>query len=375
MVRQTTYFPSLLRIYFFKYFFFDKGARMRTRQSQTQHVRKDKEEEDEYDPIPSSPPKNSNKPDIVFDFGFPKETIRSVAQISAPGTSWVFWVGFAIASYFHESYFSQVVIILGAWFAVQVAAGILDDDFKNDLFWSIFSMVAYLIGYLFAGSFYSLAKLWWEVSRGHLSAATIENIRQCKIVANTTVEAMSCTSPIFTENGWLLMRWMTTWPISLTHTLFDNPIHTLATLIYTSLRMRYIRVMFSAIDVLDARTTGGDPLTWSIVAIYFAYFLGYLLVGYAWAHAKLFIDVWQGSFSPSLDQQVRDAYERKIGYWAFVKQIKWHVTSWMIVWPFSIFYTLLRHPLRILVDFVYELSQRKLAWIVEMAMFWRMKKD
>lgn len=348
---------------------------MRTRQSQP---RKDKEEEDESifcsSPPPSSPPKN-HKSDIVFDFGSPVETLRSVAQISAPGTSWVFWIGFAIASYFHESYFSHVVVILGVWFAVQVAAGVLDDDFKNDLFWSIFSMGGYLIGYLFAGSVYSISKLWWEISSGHLSAATIDQIRQCKLVANTTAEAMTCTSPIFTENGWLLMRWMTTWPISLAHTIFDNPIHTLATLIYTSLRMRYIRVMFSAVDALDAHLTGAEPITWSIVAIYFAYFFGYILIGYAWAHAKLFIDVWQGSFSPSLDQQVRDAYDRKIGYWAFVRQIKWHVTSWMIVWPFSIFYTLLRHPLRILVDFVYELSQRKLAWIVEKAMFWRMKKD
>jgi hypothetical protein len=76
-----------------------------------------------------------------------------------------------------------------------------------------------------------------------------------------------------------------------------------------------------------------------------------------------------------LDAQVRAVYERKDSYWDFVKQIKWHVTQWMLTWPLSIVYTLLRHPLRIVVDFVYQLSHRKYMWIVGKAMDTRMNKQ
>lgn len=351
------------------------------RSTRATYARKEKEEEGE-DSSPllqsAAPQQSSPKPDVVFDFGFnlsPKETIRSVAEVTAFGASWVFWLGFAVAAYFHESYFSHVAILLGVWYVLQIVAGILDDDFKNNLFWSIVSMIGHLVGYLLVGSFYSISKLWWEISNGHLNPIVIEQIRQCKLISNTTTAAVTCTGPIFTENGWLMMRWMTTWPVSLVHTILDNPIQTLATLIYTSLRMRYIRVMFSAIEILDAKIVGGETTSWSTVAIYFAYIFGYFAIGYAWIHIKLFIDVWQGALPPSLDKQVKDAYERKIGYWEFVKQIKWHATQWMLIWPVSIFYTLLRHPFRIIVDLVYDLSIRKFTWIVEKAMFWRMKKD
>lgn len=347
---------------------------MRTRQSQTQQPRKDKEEDGSIlcSPPPPSSLKNPAKPDIVFDFDSPVETLRSVAQISAPDFSLIFGVFIIAITYFHEYHFTKVAVVLSVWFTVQIVAHSMNDDFKNDLFWNILTLLGNFVLYLFCGYIWSMAKLYIDIRQGHLDPTLITRIREC-----VSTDQTGCIIPLLMDMKWMIVRWMTTWPISLVRTLLRDPFNITIDFIYTSSLRRYYAIMGSAIGALDMHDSlSTDAATsWSTVVIYLAYVVGYFAIGYVWTHVKLFVDVWQGALPLSLDQQVRDAYDRKIGYWAFVKQIKWHVTSWMIVWPFSIFYTLLRHPLRILVDFVYELSQRKLAWIVEKAMFWRMKKD
>lgn len=174
----------------------------------------------------------------------------------------------------------------------------------------------------------------------------------------------------------MIVRWMTTWPINLAYTLSRDPLQIITDLIYTWSHQRYFAIMSSAIRAHDvSHGTAAAAASWTDVATIMAYILTYFLLGYAWTHVKLFIDVWQGALPASLDAQVREVYTRQASYWEFVKQIKWHVTQWLLTWPLSIIYTLIRHPLRILIDFVYELSQRKYVWIVGRAMNARMKKQ
>lgn len=322
---------------------------------------KDKEEE------------NSNNGEVVLQFNSPRETLGVIARATAPELSLVFCLGFAAVAYFHESHFAHVSILLGVWLAVQLAFNVLDnDDFKSDMFWSVFSLLGNVLFYLFLGYCWSMVKLYLDVWQGHLDPALINRIRTC-----VGTDETGCVIPLLLEMKWMIVRWMTTWPVSLAYTLSRDPLHIVTELIYTWSRQRYFAIMASAIKAHDLASSSSETpeTSWAAVLVWFAYVFGYFVIGYAWTHAKLFIDVWQGALPASLDARVRDVYERKASYWEFVKQIKWLVTQWMLTWPLSIVYTLLRHPLRIVVDFIYELSQRKYAWIIGKAMETRMKKE
>lgn len=299
------------------------------------------------------------------------ETFYIIARATAPEFSILFFIAFAIVAYFHESHFVYVAIFMSVWLTIQLAFNVLDDNFRNDLFWNVFSLLGNVIFYLFLGYLWSMVKLYLDVWQGHLDPTLIARIRMC-----VSTQEAGCVIPLLLDMKWMIVRWMTTWPASLAYTLSRDPIHIITELIYTWSRQRYFAIMASAIkahDISDSLDNNGA--SWTTLATWFSYLLAYFVLGYVWTHAKLFIDVWQGALPASLDSKVRDVYERKASYWEFVGQIKWLVTQWMLTWPLSIVYTLLRHPLRILVDFVYQLSQRKYAWIVGKAMETRMKKD
>lgn len=325
---------------------------------------------------PPLPPKEKEEEqDTILEFPLrsPRETLRLVARATAPELSIFFCIGFAAVAYFHESHFAHVAIFLAVWLIVQLSFNVLDDDFRNDLFWNVFSLLGNVVFYLFLGYLWSMVKLYLDVWQGHLDPALIARIRTC-----VSTDESGCVVPLLLDMKWMIVRWMTTWPASLAYTLSRDPLHIITELIYTWSRQRYFAIMASAIkahDISDSSLDNNGGASWTTLTIWFSYLLAYFVLGYAWTHIKLFIDVWQGALPPSLDSKVRDVYERKASYWDFVKQIKWLVTQWMLTWPLSIVYTLLRHPLRILVDFIYELSQRKYAWIIGKAMETRMKKE
>lgn len=308
---------------------------------------------------------------FLFPEKSPVELIRIIAHVTAPDLSLFFCIAFAIVAYFHESYFSYVAVFLSAWLLIQLISNVLDDDFKNDLFWNIFSLFGNLVFYLFLGNCWCMLKLYLDIWRGHMDPILMDRIRTC-----VTTDEVGCVIPLFMDMKWMIVRWMTTWPINLVYTLSRDPLQIITDLIYTWSRQRYFTIMASAVRAYDVtQLSNGGATTWSDVAVFSAYILIYLVLGYAWTHVKLFIDVWQGALPASLDAQVRDVYNKQTSYWEFVKKIKWHVTQWLLTWPLSIIYTLIRHPLRILADFVYELSQRKYVWIVGKAMNARMKKN
>jgi hypothetical protein len=326
--------------------------------------------------------------DTVIDFFGPVEQgFRSVARITAPELSVPFLLGFVAVAYFHESYFRETALILGAWLVIQLTAHTLNDDFKTQLFWSIFSLCGHVIFYLFCGSLWSGAKVYLDLWQKHMDPYWVDRIRQCThgvvaVGANASATAAAadaadapCVGPLLFDMKWMMVRWMTTWPVSMAYTLTRDPLNILTDLIYRSLRHRYFTIMVSGLAALDSENQHVAPASWTGILTIFAYIFGYLAIGYAWTHVKLFFEIWQGALPASLDAQVRDVYARKSSYWEFVMQIKWHVTMWMLTWPISMVYTVLRHPLRILADFIYQLSVRKYVWIVSKAMDIRMKQD
>jgi hypothetical protein len=181
-----------------------------------------------------------------------------------------------------------------------------------------------------------------------------------------TSVASGAFGTVLLEMKWTIMRWMVTWPASLIYTLSRDPLRIITELLFEWSKQRWAYIISLAIQHHDQ--PDHSPASWATVAMWFGYIFAYLIVGYLWTHVKLFIDIWQGALPPSLEAEITEVYQRNASYWAFVQRIKALVFQWMITWPFSIVYTILRHPCRMFVDLVYKLSQRKYAWIAGKAM-------
>lgn len=189
---------------------------------------------------------------------------------------------------------------------------------------------------------------------------------------------------IVLELKWNIVRYMTLWPVSLVHTLSSDPLRILTDVIFSWSRQRYASIIRMALSAYDRdHSSGGlgagqhlDPsadmsmLLWTAATIF-----AYALIGFIWCHVKLFIDVWQGTLPPAFEKEVRAIYAGDKNYWQFALKIKWLVISWLVTWPFSIAYTLLRHPFRIVAEMLYKLQQRKFVWIIKRAMDAREKQE
>jgi hypothetical protein len=64
---------------------------------------------------------------------------------------------------------------------------------------------------------------------------------------------------------------------------------------------------------------------------------------------------------------------KKGSYRDFILEIKWIVLQWMFTWPFSVAYNVIRHPMRLLAEFIYQLSERKYIWVTQKAVDMRNK--
>jgi hypothetical protein len=207
-----------------------------------------------------------------------------------------------------------------------------------------------------------MAKLYIDLWQGHLDVKLMDQARLCV----TPQGPEGCLLAFLLEMKWNIVRWMTTWPISLIHTISRDPLKIFTDLIFEWSRQRYLFIIKAALSAHDDQNFS-TPLWYYPVGV-----VAYFIIGFIWTHVKLFMDVWQGSLPPTLDAEVQDIFQKQSGYLGFVLKIKWLVIQWMITWPMSILYTLLRHPFRILADFIYHLTQRKYVWIVEKAMDTRM---
>jgi hypothetical protein len=314
----------------------------------------------------------------MFDGVSPLKIVSIAADLTTPDVSLIFLLLFGVLAYFHEDHFAYTSIALLCWAALQVANYSIQEDFRSSIFWSVLGLLGNFAFYLFLGYAWSFAKLYLEILQGHYKTEILACVMLSHIGdAGTLVPTSYGTECIFNfilSLKWQIARWTITWPMSVAHTLTRDPLRVFTDLAFEWSRQRYVWIVTSALAASEqSPSSSSSPLTaaaWTI-----AYAGAYALIGYAWTHIKLFIDVWQGALPPTLDAEVNDLYTRKQSYWDFVRKIKWHVIQWMITWPVSMIYTIARHPLRMLADLIYRLSQRKYMFIVSKAMEMRMKQE
>lgn len=239
------------------------------------------------------------------------------------------------------------------------------EDFYQNVFWSIFSILGQIMFYLLIGYIWIHIKLYLDVWLGHLPTDFHNGLTQCSTF-DDKLDMASCFMNQLLEHKWLLSNWMLTWPISAVYTLSRDPLQLITDVAFEWSKERYVYIITSA---LSADTSDIH------IGFIFLYFFGYLFMGYIWTHIKLFVDVWQGSLPKRLDEHACAVYNGDKNYWSFVIEIKWLIMSWTIMWPFSLVYTLLRHPMRIMAEFIYKLSQKKYVAITDKAMEMRFKEE
>lgn len=282
-----------------------------------------------------------------------------VSFYTSPNFSFPFILLFVLVTYFHESHLTPMGVLVGAWIVIQFTSFVIKEDFRNDLFWSIFRLIGNLIFYLFIGYLWSMAKLYLDIWQGHLNEELMSKIRVCI----SDQGQAGCVFSILSELKWCIVQWMVTWPVSIAYTISRDPFRVITDFIFEASRKRYLYIITSAMHARDStEIQDTDLLSWAL------YFIGYMSIGYVWSHIKLFVDIWQKSLPPSLEQQARAVYAGDRNYWDFALQIKWLIIEWMITWPFSIVVTTLRHPVRIFADLIFRLSQSKYVWIIGKAM-------
>lgn len=291
--------------------------------------------------------------------------VSFAADLTSPDVSLIFLALFAAVAYFHEQNFAYTTIAIGCWVAIQVAGHAIKDEFRSDLIWGLAGKAVF---YLLIGHGWAIAKLCFEVWQGRYTQV----LSTC---TNTTLsgslERVDCFANFVFSQKWHLTRWTTIWPISMAHTLSNDPIRIIADVTFTWSKYR----IASLVESVFVGSTTAAAIPASVLALRIVGgTIAYLVLGYIWTHAKLFVDVWYGVLPARLDAELCELYAKKQSYWEFIIKIKWLVLMWMLFWPLSIVYSLTQHPLRMLVDLVYRLSQRKYRWIIGRAMEMRMSK-
>lgn len=295
----------------------------------------------------------------------PSRVIRTVARKSAPGFSIPFLLIFAVCAYFHESRTVEVSALLGIWLGLQCVSAALGDDFQQDVFWGLIGGLGNALFFLLIGHAWSWLKLWLDVRMGHLPPVFSDQLAACLPDGPD-----GCLLTFLFDIKFLVVQWTIMWPLSVIYTLSRDPLKMATDLAFEWSTERYMWVIRNAYS--SSRT--GQDNQWFLLT-FFGGICVYLAVGYIWTHAKLFIDVWQGRLPSTLEKQLRQVVAGDSTYWAFVRNAKWLIMQWVITWPFSLVHTLLRDPVRIVVEFLYRLSQRKYVAITQSAMELRLKQD
>lgn len=282
----------------------------------------------------------------------PEEAIRRVSSAVAPDFSFAFVGAFIFVTVFHESHPAVSAFVIILWLLVQAVGFLYDDDFQTNLVWNLIGLLGNLVFYLFIGALWSgFPKLYIDLWQHHLPLDLETAIRTCLGPSG----AEGCTVTILARIKWYIVHWTITWPFSVLYTLTRDPLKIATDFIFEFSQQRYLAVMRLAIAEPSLHTASASPL-W-LLGTWFLAIGGYFVVGYAWSHLKLFIDVWQGTLPRNLQSEVDQLpADDEQALRAFVVRIKRLVVAWNVLWPFSVVYTILRHPLRILADFIYALS-------------------
>lgn len=326
-----------------------------------------------------------NEPDEAFDIrvlipeNFKNKSFQQVTQeiatVSAPDLSIPFLGLFCVSTFFYESHTFFVGLLILTWVSLQFVTYVMDEDFRSDIFWNAFSLLGYFIFYLILGLIWSFAKLYLDVWQGNLSPTMMRTILTC---VGTNGES-GCIKKILYDMKLEIIKNMMAAPISFVYTFARDPLRLLNNVIFDTFITTYATILKSAVEAYQIRISNdlvtNQAASWSALGWIVLYIFLYLVVGYGWTHLKLFVEILNGTLPKRLDTAVRAVWKGDGNYWPFIKSIKHLVLSWMLFWPISMIYTFLRHPIRIMVDLVYHLSQRKYIWIVTKAMQYRDKTD
>lgn len=244
----------------------------------------------------------------------------------------------------HETDARIAVGLIVPWILIQLFSYTTTQYFRNDLFWGILGLVGNVAFYLFVGHMWSYAKLYIEISQERIAL-------DCN--------SSDCILSFLDKYKWLIANWTIQWPASILFTLANDPFRAITNTLFKWSRQRYIWIISSALSNQSSEIS----IHWWIVGI-----LGYFVCGFIWTHIKLFIDVWQSNLSSDLEQLIKRG-----SYRDFILEIKWIVLQWMFTWPFSVAYNVIRHPMRLLAEFIYQLSERKYIWVTQKAVDMRNK--
>lgn len=86
---------------------------------------------------------------LLFEDVSPIKLVNEAAAYTAPDFSLLFISAFVLVTWLHDTHRTATAVILGIWVTLQIASSIIKEDFRNDLFWSVASLIGNLCFYLF----------------------------------------------------------------------------------------------------------------------------------------------------------------------------------------------------------------------------------
>lgn len=304
-----------------------------------------------------------------------KNVVRNVAQMTSPGTSVMFFILFATFSYIHESYTVHTFIGIAVWILLQILNRVLEEDPKVDFswWWTLWGLFGDILFYLFIGLVWTYPKLYLDVWLNHLPTSSIDYLVECTKQQIAT-EKVSCFYGFVEQHRWLFAKWMLTWPLNMAYTFSRDPLRIITDMAFEFSRQRYVIIIESALAAIDPSSSSSpldDGKRW-ILFWWVCYVVVYLLIGYLWTHGKLFVDISQGTLPKKLDDDIIQSMHDQNGLSDMLwEKLKGFVTRWWIFWPFSVAHTLLKHPVRIIIETLYKWSRASFTFIIQKAIQFR----
>jgi hypothetical protein len=280
------------------------------------------------------------------------EQTSDVAKAVAPDFSPIFIVLFILASYFHEAYPFHFAFLASVWVLLQLYNYVMDPDFRLEIVNRLFTLLVYILVYLSCGIVWSCCKLYIDIWQGQMSENVQILVMRCYDVSG----ANGCGLGVLNLIKWDLTRSVTAFPISMVYTLSRDPLKLLNGFLYDLLFDTYVSIMMAAAQAHDQGNLKKEtPINLRRLILYIVL---YPVIGYAWSHVKLYLDVRRQHIPKRLNDN--DSSN-------FLHRIRNLLLQWIIFWPISVLHTLLRDPVALFCDFVLHISKRSYIFVIERA--------
>lgn len=292
---------------------------------------------------------NNNEEEDEIVLKSPSEIVQTVAEITAFDISAWWFIVFVFLTTVHDIYYKSVIVVVTLWCILQMSSSILKPNFKEQLFWSTISVIGYVLLFLLFGFMWSRFKLSYDIKHANIPKYIIGMLNACK-------QDRSCLQTVIdSELRSYVIQYIIMWPMSILKVLSKEPVKLVAEFVFEKVRFSYTNLVLYALDTSDAY----DPVTWTSILLNILYVMLYVSFGVLWSFVKLYLDAYQDMLS-------KEKLEKETNL-EFVKRIKWDIITWGITFPFSVCTTLLRHPLKVAIEFVFTILQTKYAYILDKA--------